>query len=138
VWRQQNTRVEAACAERNRYNYPARYCSLACGDHSARLPGMGPQCIPLWGGSRSRGADGFPVTHLVEHSAALRAPDDMRCQAHQFVRLNLVAAERAGKREVEVGLSFEPRRHPTRPSAERTGFRIIRCESRPRKTSDGR
>jgi hypothetical protein len=101
--------------------------------------GMGPQCVPQCGGPRSRRADGFPATHLVEYSAALRALDDVRCQTHQFVRLNLVAAERAGKREVEVGLAFEPRRHhPTRPSAERTGFRIIKCESRPRKTSDGR
>jgi hypothetical protein len=84
-------------------------------------------------------ADGFPATRLVEDSAALRALEDVRCQAHQLVRLNLVAAKRAGKREVEVGLSFEPRCHrPTRPSAVLTGFRIIRCESRPRNTSDGR
>jgi alkanesulfonate monooxygenase SsuD/methylene tetrahydromethanopterin reductase-like flavin-dependent oxidoreductase (luciferase family) len=72
-------------------------------------------------------------------AAAFRALDDVRCQAHQLVRLNLVPAKWARLREVEVGLSFEPRRHhPSRPSAERTGFRIIRCESRPRNTSDGR
>ena len=28
--------------------------------------------------------------------------------------------------------------HPTRPSAVLAGLRIIRCESRPRNTSDGR
>jgi hypothetical protein len=87
----------------------------------------------------SGGADWFPAIHLVEYSAALRALDDVRCQTHQLVRLNLVTAERAGKREDEAGLSFKPRRHhPTRPSAERTGFRIMRYESRPRNTSDGR
>jgi hypothetical protein len=106
---------------------------------NARLLGMGPQCMPVGGTPRSRCADGLPATHLIEHAAALRALDDVRCQAHQLVRLNLVAAKWASLREVEAGLSFEPRRHhPTRPSAERTGFRIIRCESRPRKTSDGR
>jgi hypothetical protein len=91
------------------------------------------------GGPRSRRADGSLAGHLVEGSAALRALDDVRSQAPQLVRLNLVAAKRAGKREVEVGLSFEPRCHrPARPSAVLTGLRIIRCESRPRKTSDGR
>src|ERR1700722_2685473 len=90
-------------------------------------------------GPRSRRADGFHAGHLVEDSAALRALDDVRAQAHQLAGLNLVAAKRAGKREVEVGLSFEPRCHrPTRPSAVVTGLRIIRCESRPRNTSDGR
>jgi hypothetical protein len=48
------------------------------------------------GGRPSRCADGLPAIHLVEHAAALRALDDVRCQAHQFVWLNLVAAERAG------------------------------------------
>jgi hypothetical protein len=87
----------------------------------------------------SRRANGFPAIHLVEYPAAFGALDDVRCQTHQLVWLNLVTAERAGKREDEVGLSFEPRRHhPTRPSAVRTGFRIIRCESRPRNSSDGR
>jgi hypothetical protein len=93
----------------------------------------------LRGGLRSRRADGFPATRLVEYSSAFRALDDMRCQTHQLVRLNLVIAKRAWQREVEVGLSFEPRcHHPARPSAVLTGFRIIRCESRPRNTSDGR
>jgi hypothetical protein len=106
---------------------------------NARLIGMGTQCMPLRGGPRSRGADGFPATHFVECSAALRAFDDVRCQMHQLVRLNLVGAKRAGKREVEVGLSFEPWGHyPTRPSAVATGLRIIKCERRPRNTSDGR
>jgi hypothetical protein len=74
---------------------------------------------------RSRRADGFPAPHLVEYAAALRALDGVRCQAHQLVRLNLVTAKWARLREVEMGLSFEPwRHHPTRPSAERTGFRI--------------
>jgi hypothetical protein len=92
---------------------------------NARLLGMGPQCIPLWGMPRSRRADGFPAPHLVEYAAALRALDGVRCQAHQLVRLNLVTAKWARLREVEMGLSFEPwRHHPTRPSAERTGFRI--------------
>jgi hypothetical protein len=87
----------------------------------------------------SGGADGFPAIHLIENAAALRALDNVRCQTHQFVWLSLVSAERAGHREDEVGFSFEPRRHhPTRPSAFRTGFRIMRCESRPRNTSDGR
>jgi len=90
-------------------------------------------------GTPSGRADGLPAIHLVEYAAALRALDDVRCQTYQLVWLNLVTAERAGQREDEVGLSFEPRRHhPTRPSAVRTGFRIIRCESRPRNTSDGR
>jgi hypothetical protein len=87
----------------------------------------------------SGSADGFPAIHLVEYTAALRALDDVRCQTYQLVWLNLVTAERTGQREDKVGLSFEARRHhPTRPSAVRTGFRIIRCESRPRNTSDGR
>src|ERR1700677_1726312 len=91
------------------------------------------------GGPRSRRADGSPGGHLIEGSATLRALDDVRGHAHQLARLNLVAAKRARKREVEVGLSFEPRCHrPTRPSAVVTGLRIIRCESRPRNTSDGR
>jgi len=95
--------------------------------------------MPLPSGPRSRGADGFPAARLVEDSAALRALDDVRCQAHQLAGVNLVAAKRAGKREVEVGLSFEPRCHrPTRPSAVPTGLRIIRWDSRPRNTSDGR
>ena len=94
---------------------------------------------PVPGAPPSRCADGFPARHLVKCAAALRALDDARRQAHQFVRPNPVAAKWARQREVEGGLSFEPRRHhPTRPSAERTGFRIIRCESRPRNTSDGR
>src|ERR1700733_3987601 len=106
---------------------------------NACLFGMGPQCMPLWGGPRSRRADGFPASSLVEDSAALRALDDVRCQAHQLIRLNLVAAKRARQREVEIRLSFEPRsHHPDRPSAVLTGFRIIRCESRPRNTSVGR
>ena len=106
------------------------------------------QCQFVWHGTlvyaeprgpRSRGADGFPAGHLVEGSAALRALDDVRAQAHKLAGLNLVAAKRAGKREVEVGLSFEARCHrPTRPSAVLTGLRTIRCESRPRNTSDGR
>ena len=95
--------------------------------------------MPAREGLRSRRADGFHAGHLVEDSAALRALDDVRAQAHELAGLNLVAAKRAGKREVEVGLSFEPRCHrPTRPSAVVTGLRIIRCESRPRNTSDGR
>jgi hypothetical protein len=99
----------------------------------------GTQCMPVGETPCSRQADGFPAAHLVEYSAALRALNDVRCQRHPLVRLNLVAAKWARLREVEVGLSFEPRRHhPTRPSADRTGFRIIRCESRPRNTSDGR
>ena len=43
----------------------------------------------------------MPAARFVE--AALRALDEMRCQAHQLVGLNFVAAERAGKREVELG-----------------------------------
>ncbi|MEA3007521.1 MAG: hypothetical protein QOI94_2790, partial [Acidobacteriaceae bacterium] len=77
--------------------------------------------------------------HLVEYAAALRALDGVRCQTHQLILLNLVATKRTSLREVEIGLSFEPRHHhPTRPSAERTGFRVIRRESGPRNTSDGR
>jgi hypothetical protein len=87
----------------------------------------------------SRGAERFPAARLVKDSAALRALDDVRCQAHQFLGLNLVATKRAGKREVEVGRSFEARGHrPTRPSAVLTGLRIMRCERRPRNTSDGK
>ena len=48
--------------------------------------------------------------------------------------LNPKTAQRAGNCKVEAGLSFEPRRHhPGRPSAVRTGSRIIRCERRPEK-----
>jgi hypothetical protein len=141
----------ATWMERIRNGYSAKDCVLQTGRQSmvsmkpaacrgnACLFGMGPPVYAAAGGPRSRGADRFPAASLVEDSAALRALDDVRCQAHQLLRLNLVTAKRAGKREVEVGLSFEARCHrPTRPSAVLTGLRIIRCESRPRKTSDGK
>ena len=81
----------------------------------------------------------FPIAHLVEGIAALWALDYMRGKTHQFVGLNFVRAQWTELREVEGGLSLEPRCHqPTRPSAVRTGFRIIKWDSRPRNTSDGR
>jgi hypothetical protein len=90
-------------------------------------------------GRCSRGAERFSAARLVKDSAALGTLDDVRCQAHQLSGQNSVTAKWAGKGEVEVGFAFEPRSHrPTRPSAVLTGLRIIRCESRPRKTSDGR
>jgi hypothetical protein len=62
--------------------------------------------------------------HLIEHRAAARALDHVRCQAHQLVRLDLVVTRRTRHREVEVRLSLETRRHVVRPSAVRTGFRV--------------
>ena len=77
--------------------------------------------------------------HLVECIPTFWALDYMRRETHQFVGLNLVPAHWAGLREVEVGFSLKPRcHHPTHPSAVRTDFRIVRGESRPRNTSDGR
>ena len=84
-------------------------------------------------------AQWFPIAHLVENIATLWALDYMRRETHQFVRLNLVPAHWAGLREIEVGFSLKPRcHHLTRPSAVGIGFRIIRWESPPRDTSDGR
>jgi hypothetical protein len=84
-------------------------------------------------------AQWLPTAHLVEGTATLWALDYMGGETHQFVGLNFVRTQWADLREIEVGFSLEPRcHHPARPSAVRTGFRIIRWESRPRNTSDGR
>jgi hypothetical protein len=55
------------------------------------------------GGQPSRCADGLPAIHLVEHAGALRALDDVRCQTHQFVWLDLVTVERVGNAKTKLG-----------------------------------
>jgi hypothetical protein len=73
----------------------------------------------------------FPAIHLVEYAAALWTLNDVRCQAHHFVSTEKTKLGFPLKR----GAIIQPA-HP--PSAVRPGFRIIRCETRPRDTSDGR
>lgn len=64
---------------------------------------------------------GFLPAILVESLSALWALDDVGGQAHQLARPDAITTEWARLRQIEVGRSFEPRRHhPVFPSAVRS------------------
>ena len=118
--------------------------------HSARfaaVPHGGPMDY-AWRWAAVRPADGNVrnAGRVPTRSDTLRgstAGDDMtRQRSFTFLDLGLAGValiSGQGLRKVEIGFSFEPGViTPARPSAVRTGLRGIRCERRPRKTSDGR